>query len=65
MDPALEKALETDRVIDITTTGRKTGEPRRIEIWGCNDRRSLRRVAGYGDPDRIRTDDLHLDRVAC
>jgi F420H(2)-dependent quinone reductase len=22
-----------DRVIDITTTGRKTGEPRRIEIW--------------------------------
>ena len=26
-------ALEQDRVIDITTIGRKTGEPRRIEIW--------------------------------
>jgi deazaflavin-dependent oxidoreductase (nitroreductase family) len=26
-------ALAQDRVIDITTTGRKTGEPRRIEIW--------------------------------
>ncbi len=27
------KALATDRVIDITTTGRTSGEPRRIEIW--------------------------------
>lgn len=26
-------ALAQDRVIDITTTGRKSGEPRRIEIW--------------------------------
>ena len=26
-------ALAQDRVIDITTIGRKTGEPRRIEIW--------------------------------
>lgn len=26
-------ALAQDRVIDITTVGRKTGEPRRIEIW--------------------------------
>jgi deazaflavin-dependent oxidoreductase (nitroreductase family) len=26
-------ALANDRVIDITTTGRKSGEPRRIEIW--------------------------------
>lgn len=26
-------ALAQDRVIDITTTGRKTGAPRRIEIW--------------------------------
>ena len=33
MDEQLKLALETDRVIDITTTGRKTGEPRRIEIW--------------------------------
>ena len=33
MDEQLQQALETDRVIDITTTGRKTGEARRIEIW--------------------------------
>ncbi len=26
-------ALAQDRVIDITTIGRKSGEPRRIEIW--------------------------------
>jgi deazaflavin-dependent oxidoreductase (nitroreductase family) len=26
-------ALAQDRVIDITTIGRKTSEPRRIEIW--------------------------------
>jgi len=26
-------ALAQDRVIDITTTGRRTGHPRRIEIW--------------------------------
>jgi deazaflavin-dependent oxidoreductase (nitroreductase family) len=31
-DP-IRAALETDRVIDITTTGRTTGEPRRVEIW--------------------------------
>jgi deazaflavin-dependent oxidoreductase (nitroreductase family) len=33
MDEAVERALENDRTIDITTTGRKSGEPRRIEIW--------------------------------
>jgi deazaflavin-dependent oxidoreductase (nitroreductase family) len=26
-------ALHADPTIDITTTGRRTGEPRRIEIW--------------------------------
>ena len=31
--PSIEQALKTDRVIDITTTGRKTGAARRIEIW--------------------------------
>jgi deazaflavin-dependent oxidoreductase (nitroreductase family) len=30
------RALEQDRTIDITTTGRKTGEPRRIETWFHN-----------------------------
>ena len=33
MDPAVEAALSTDKVIDITTIGRKSGEARRIEIW--------------------------------
>ncbi len=29
----IQNALDTDRVIDITTTGRTSREPRRIEIW--------------------------------
>lgn len=33
MDEAIERALENDRTIDITTSGRRSGEPRRIEIW--------------------------------
>ncbi|MEW5986730.1 MAG: nitroreductase family deazaflavin-dependent oxidoreductase [Chloroflexota bacterium] len=36
MDETIEQALARDRVIDITTTGRKTGRPRRIEIWFHN-----------------------------
>jgi hypothetical protein len=31
-DPAIEHALGQDRIIDITTTGRKSGRPHRIEI---------------------------------
>jgi deazaflavin-dependent oxidoreductase (nitroreductase family) len=33
MDAGIQQALAQDRVIDITTTGRKSGLPRRIEIW--------------------------------
>ena len=33
MDEAALRALEEDPTIDITTTGRRTGEPRRLEIW--------------------------------
>ena len=33
MTDTVSKALASDRVIDITTTGRTTGEPRKIEIW--------------------------------
>ena len=33
MDDKVADALASDRVIDITTTGRKSGQPRRIEIW--------------------------------
>ncbi len=32
MDPAIHAALDRGGVIDITTTGRQSGEPRRIEI---------------------------------
>lgn len=32
MDDQILQSLATGHVIDITTTGRKTGEPRRIEI---------------------------------
>lgn len=33
MNADIETALATDRTIDITTIGARTGEPRRIEIW--------------------------------
>ncbi len=33
MDEATFKALHEDVTIDLTTTGRTTGQPRRIEIW--------------------------------
>ena len=39
MDEAILTALDRDLTIDITTTGRKSGQPRRIEIW-------YKRVAG-------------------
>jgi deazaflavin-dependent oxidoreductase (nitroreductase family) len=36
MDEQVQRALERDRTIDITTRGRKTGQPRRKEIWFHN-----------------------------
>ena len=36
LDPKVQEALENDLVIDITTTGRKSGQPRRVEIWFHN-----------------------------
>ncbi len=33
MTPAIDAALDANPTIDITTTGRKSGLPRRIEIW--------------------------------
>ena len=33
MDARVRHALETERTIDITTTGRTTGRPHRIEMW--------------------------------
>lgn len=36
MDERIERALREDRVIDITTTGRTSGQPRRVEMWFHN-----------------------------
>jgi deazaflavin-dependent oxidoreductase (nitroreductase family) len=36
MNEQIKQALKKDHVIDITTTGRKSGEARRIEIWFHN-----------------------------
>jgi len=36
MDDDARVALERDRTIDITTTGRRSGQPRRIETWFYN-----------------------------
>jgi hypothetical protein len=33
MDERVRRALASDRTIDITTTGRSSGLPRRIETW--------------------------------
>jgi deazaflavin-dependent oxidoreductase (nitroreductase family) len=33
LDDHIRRALESDRTIDITTIGRRSGESRRIEIW--------------------------------
>jgi deazaflavin-dependent oxidoreductase (nitroreductase family) len=33
MDDTVRAALARDRTIDITTTGRRSGRPTRIEIW--------------------------------
>ena len=33
MSEEVQHALANDQVIDITTTGKASGEPRRIEIW--------------------------------
>jgi deazaflavin-dependent oxidoreductase (nitroreductase family) len=36
MDEQVRRALERDRVIDITTIGRTSGRPRRLEMWFHN-----------------------------
>ncbi len=53
MDPAIHAALDRGGVIDITTTGRRTGEPRRIEIVFHNvDGRIV--ISGMPRRDRTR-----------
>ena len=36
MSEQVQRALTHDRTVDITTIGRRSGEPRRIEIWFHN-----------------------------
>jgi deazaflavin-dependent oxidoreductase (nitroreductase family) len=36
MNDDIQIALATERTVDITTTGKRTGQPRRIEIWFHN-----------------------------
>ena len=36
LDPKVQEALEKDLIIDITTTGRKSDDARRVEIWFHN-----------------------------
>ena len=36
MDEQIKQALRTDRVIDMTTIGRASGQPRRLEMWFHN-----------------------------
>ncbi len=36
MDERIQRGLEQDRTIDITTKGRRSGQQRRIEIWFFN-----------------------------
>ena len=36
LDPKVQEALEKDLIIDITSTGRKSGDARRVEIWFHN-----------------------------
>jgi hypothetical protein len=36
MSEQVQRALADDRTVDITTIGRRSGQPRRIEIWFHN-----------------------------
>ncbi|HEX9258908.1 MAG TPA: nitroreductase/quinone reductase family protein [Acidimicrobiales bacterium] len=51
MDDAVRHALENDLTVDITTTGRRSGEPRRIEIWmlGIDGRLFITGTVGQRD----------------
>lgn len=52
MDSSTRNALDHSQVIDITTTGRRTGQPRRIEIFIHN---LAGRLVISGMPRRDRT----------
>ena len=48
LGPVVREALTIDMVVDITTIGRKTGQPRRIEIWAHNLEDRLIQTASPG-----------------
>jgi deazaflavin-dependent oxidoreductase (nitroreductase family) len=53
MDPTIAAALRRSQVIDLTTTGRRSGEPRRIEIYLHSlDGRLV--ISGMPSPGRTR-----------
>jgi deazaflavin-dependent oxidoreductase (nitroreductase family) len=60
MDPQVSTALAMGHTIDITTTGRRTGEPRRVEIVFHNIRGRLI-ISGSPRPDRTRAWLLNLE----
>lgn len=53
MDDATHTALHRSQVIDLTTTGRRTGQPRRIEIF-LHDKDGLLFITGMPRADRTR-----------
>jgi deazaflavin-dependent oxidoreductase (nitroreductase family) len=59
LDPAIWRALGHGHTIDITTTGRQTGEPRRIEIVFHNFGGRLY-ISGLPNPQRERAWLLNL-----
>ena len=53
MDEITRKALHHSQVIDLTTTGRRSGQPRRIEIF-LHDEDGLLFISGIPRADRTR-----------
>jgi deazaflavin-dependent oxidoreductase (nitroreductase family) len=53
VDEAIRAALHHSQVIDLTTTGRRTGRPRRIEIF-LHDKDGLLFITGMPRADRTR-----------
>jgi deazaflavin-dependent oxidoreductase (nitroreductase family) len=53
MDDSIRRALAQSGIIDITTTGRRSGEPRRIEIF-CHVIGGHIYISGMPNPDRTR-----------
>jgi deazaflavin-dependent oxidoreductase (nitroreductase family) len=53
MDENTRKALHHSQVVDLTTTGRRSGQPRKIEIF-LHDKDGLLFISGMPRADRTR-----------